>query len=125
MPWATTWTSWAVGIDGGDALGHDVDVLVLGRAVGVEEVAGEVDDRIALPSHADAGLASDLGDHGRLEVLLGGVAHELLDVGLGHGHGHTLLGLGDCELGAIEAVVLLGDHVERPSYFLVTMSRSM
>ena len=102
----------ALGVDGGDALGHDVDVLVLGRAVGVEEVAGEVDDGVALPGHADAGLMRDLGDHGRLEVLLGGVAHELLDVLLGHGDGHALLGLGNRELGAVQAVVLLGDHVE-------------
>ena len=89
-----------------------MDVLELGRAVGVEELAGEVDDGVALPCHADAGLAGDLGDDGRLEVLLGGVAHELVHVCLCDGYRHALLGLGDRELGAVQAVVLLGDHVE-------------
>ena len=86
--------------------------LVLGRAVGVEELAGQVDDGHTVPGHAHARLGGDLGDNGRLEVLLGGVAHELLDVTVGDGAGHALLGLGDGELGAVQAVVLLGHGVQ-------------
>ena len=94
------------------AAGAHVGDLVLGRTVGVEELAGQVDDGDAVPCHAHARLGSNLGDNGRLEVLLGGVTHELLDVAVGDGAGHTLLGLGDGELGAVQAVVLLGNGVQ-------------
>ena len=90
------------------AAGADVGDLVLGRTVGVEELAGQVDDGNAVPGHAHARLGGNLGDDGCLQVLLGGVAHELLDVIVGDGAGHALLGLGDSELGAVKAVVLLG-----------------
>ena len=86
--------------------------LVLGCAVGVEELAGQVDDGDAVPGHAHARLSGNLGDNGRLEVLLGGVAHELLDVTVGDGAGHALLGLRDSELGAVQTVVLLGHGIK-------------
>ena len=94
------------------ATGAHVGDLVLGRAVGVEELAGQVDDSDAVPGHAHARLSGNLGDNGRLQVLLGGVAHELLDVTVGDGAGHALLGLRDSELGAVQAVVLLGHGVQ-------------
>ena len=94
------------------AAGTDVGDLVLGRAVGVEELAGQIDDGDTVPGHAHARLGGNLGDNGRLEVLLGGVAHELLDVTVGDGAGHALLGLGNGELGAVQAVVLLGHGVQ-------------
>ena len=86
--------------------------LVLGCAVGVEELTGQVDDGDTVPGHAHARLGGNLGDNGRLEVLLGGVAHELLDVTVGDGAGHALLGLRDSELGAVQAVVLLGHGIK-------------
>ena len=94
------------------AAGTDVGDLVLGRTVGVEELAGQIDDGDAVPCHAHARLGGNLGDNGRLQVLLGGVAHELLDVTVGDGASHALLGLGDSELGAVQAVVLLGHGVQ-------------
>ena len=94
------------------ATGAHVGDLVLGCAVGVEELAGQVDDGDAVPGHAHARLGGNLGDNGRLEVLLSGVAHELLDVTVGDGTGHTLLGLRDSELGAVQAVVLLGHGIK-------------
>ena len=94
------------------ATGAHVGDLVLGCAVGVEELAGQVDDSDAVPGHAHARLSGNLGDNGRLQVLLGGVAHELLDVTVGDGAGHALLGLRDSELGAVQAVVLLGHGVQ-------------
>ena len=94
------------------AAGAHVGDLVLGCTVGVEELTGQVDDGDTVPGHAHARLGGNLGDNGRLEVLLGGVAHELLDVTVGDGAGHTLLGLGDGELGAVQAVVLLGHGVQ-------------
>ncbi len=91
--------------------GH-VDLLILGRAVGGEELAAHVDDRLAVPVHGQARVGGHGRDRGGLEVLLAGVAEELLDVFGRQGHGHALLGLGDGELGAVEALVLLGDGVE-------------
>ena len=84
----------------------------LGRAVGGEELAAHVHDGLAAPAHAQAGLLGDGGHDGRLEVLLAGVVHELVHVLGRQGHGHALLGLGDGELGAVEALVLLGHEVE-------------
>ena len=94
------------------ATGAHVGDLVLGCAVGVEELAGQVDDSDAVPGHVHARLGGNLGDNGRLQVLLGGVAHELIDVTIGDGAGHALLGLRDSELGAVQAVVLLGHGVQ-------------
>ena len=94
------------------AAGAYVGDLVLGRPVGVEELAGQVDDGDAVPGHAHARLGGNLGDNGRLQVLLGGVTHELIDVTIGDGAGHALLGLGDGELGAVKTVVLLGHGVQ-------------
>ena len=94
------------------AAGTDVGDLVLGRTVGVEELAGQIDDGDAVPCHAHARLGGNLGDNGSLQVFLGGVAHELLDVTVGDGASHALLGLGDSELGAVQAVVLLGHGIK-------------
>ena len=50
--------------------------------------------------------------HGRddlgLEVLFLGVAEELVHIFGGHVHGHALLGFGDRQFGAVQALVLLG-----------------
>ena len=94
------------------ATGAHVGDLVLGCAVRVEELAGQVDDGDAVPGHAHARLGGNLGDDGCLQVLLGGVAHELLDVTVGDGAGHALLGLGDGELGAVKTVVLFGHGIK-------------
>ena len=83
------------------ATGAHVGDLVFGCAVGVEELAGQVDDGDAVPGHAHARLGGNLGDNGSLQVFLGGVAHELLDVTVGDVASHALLGLGDSELGAV------------------------
>ena len=89
-----------------------MDVHVLRGAVAGEELAGEVDDGVAAPRDVDARILGDGGDDGGLEVLLSGIAHELVDVGGGKGHGHALLALGDGKLGAVEALVLLGHAIE-------------
>ena len=81
-------------------------------AVGVEELAGEVGNGLPLPGHDHAGL---LGDHGHavgLQVLGLGELDKLVCVLGGDHYGHTLLGLGDGQLGAVQAVVLLADGVE-------------
>ena len=98
-------------VRGGLARGHG-HARVLGRAVGVQELAAQGDDGGAVPVHGQARLGNDLGhDHGR-EVFPGGRGDELLRVLGRNDHGHALLGLGDGKLGAVQAVVLAGHGVE-------------
>ena len=87
--------------EGGQILLGDLHLGVLVGAVGVEEGAGEVGDGLALPAHDHAGLLCDHGHAVGLQVLALGVLNELVGV-LGSDHnGHTLLGLGDGQLGAV------------------------
>ena len=90
----------------------DVDVLVLLSAVGVQELAADVDDGLAVPHHVQALFLGDLCHGGGLKVLLGGDGDEFVHVLRGQSHSHTLLALADGQLGAVEAVILLGDLVQ-------------
>ena len=87
-------------------------VLVLGRAVAVEEVAAHVHDGGAVPLHAHARLFRDLGDGRGLEVLLVRERDERVHVLGRERHGHALLALGDGELRAVQALVLLRHLVQ-------------
>ena len=89
-----------------------MDLGALGCAVGVEELARDVDDLIPVPGHDQTRLGRHRGDNGCLEVLFASIAHELLDVLRGNSAGHALLGLGDGKLGAVKALVLLGDGIQ-------------
>ena len=85
---------------------------MLHRAVGVQKFPGQVCDGLALPGHDHAGA---LGDHGHLiglQVLLLGGGDELVRVLGGDHHRHTLLGLGDGQLSAVQALVLLAHRVQ-------------
>ena len=85
---------------------------VLRDAVGVQERAGQIDDRLAAPVHHQALLLGDDRNLRRLQVLLIGHLLEALDhVRLDHA-GHALLGLGDRQLGAVQALILLGHGVQ-------------
>ncbi len=95
----------------GALLGH-VHALVLGRAVGVKELAAHVHDGLAVPHHAQARLGRHSCHLGCLEVLLVSIADELGHVLGREGHGHALLALGDGQLSAVEALVLLRNLVE-------------
>ena len=92
--------------------GLDVHPGALGGAVGVQERAGDVDDVVAVPVHDQARLLGDGGDDRCLQVFLLGVAQELLHILGGHGAGHALLGFGDCQLGAVQAFILLGHGIQ-------------
>ena len=87
-------------------------VHMLGRAIRIEELAGQAHDRVAVPGHLEGLLLGDGGDDGGLQVLLTGVAQELVHILGGDGHGHALLGFGDRQLGAVQALVLLGHGVQ-------------
>ena len=86
-------------------------VHLLGRTIRVEELAAHVDDRIATPGHDDTWLLGDGRDDDRLDVLLVRIREEFIDILGSNGTRHALLALRDGELGAIEAIVLLGDAI--------------
>ena len=86
-------------------------VHLLGRTIRVEELTAHVDDRIATPGHDDTWLLGDGRDDDRLDVLLVRIREELVDILGSHGAGHTLLALRDGKLGAVQAIVLLGDAI--------------
>ena len=89
-----------------------MDVLVLLRTVGVQELTADVDDGHAVPHHVQALFLGDLCHGGRLKVFLGGNGDELVHILGGKGHSHALLALADGQLGAVQAVILLGDLVQ-------------
>ena len=90
----------------------DMHGLVLGSAVGGQELTGQIHDLVAVPGHHHARVLGHGGDHRGLEVLFAGVDQELVHVLGGHVHGHALLGFGDGQLGAVQALVFLGHGVE-------------
>jgi len=91
---------------------QDMHVHMLGRAVAGEEFAAQVDDGVAVPHHLHAAGIGDLRDGCGLEVLLRGKRDERIDVLGGQRHRHALLAFRDGKLGAIKAIVLLGNAVE-------------
>ena len=90
----------------------DMHHLMLRSAVGGEEFAGKVHDRVAVPHHRHARILGHGRDDLGLEVLFLGVAEELVHIFGGHVHGHALLGFGDRQFGAVKTLVLLGHLVE-------------
>ena len=86
--------------------------LVLGSAVGGQELTGQIRDLVAVQGHHHARVLGHGGDHRGFEVLFAGVGQELVHVLGGHVHGHALLGFGDGQLGAVQALVFLGHGVE-------------
>jgi len=95
------------GLRGGDRGGGR-----LGDPVGVQEVAGDVDDPLAAPLHDQASGVGDVGHGDGLEVFAAGGGEEGRDI-LGMQHdGHALLGFGQGDLRAVETVVLQRHAVE-------------
>ena len=92
-------------------VGHG-DAGMLLRAVGIQEFPAQVNDGRALPGHAQARLGGDLRHHGGLQVLVIGRLQEGFYILGGQHHGHALLGLGNGQLGAVQAVILLGHAVQ-------------
>ena len=90
----------------------DRNIGVLHGTVGGQEVAGEVGDGVALPVHDHAVLVGDGCHHVGLQILTGGGSDEGIHILGGYHHGHTLLRLGDGDLRAVEAFVLLADGIQ-------------
>ena len=79
---------------------------LLGRAVGIEELAGDVDDDAPVPAHHQPLFLRDFGHHRGFEVFLVRQRHERIHIFGCEYHGHALLRFGNGQLGAVEAVVL-------------------
>ena len=91
---------------------EDVHVGVALGTVGVQELAGEVDDGLAVPEFAHALFLGNGGNDRSFEVFLGSVLHKGLGILGSDSHGHTLLALGDGQLGAVQTLVFLGDLIQ-------------
>ena len=85
---------------------------MLRSAIGGEEFAGQVHDRVAIPDHRHTRIFGHGCDDLGFEVLFLGVAKELVHILRSHIHGHTFLRFGNRKLGAVQTFVLLGYLVE-------------
>ena len=85
---------------------------MLCTAVGVKEVTGNVRDHLAVPGHAQTIEIGDLCDNDSLQVFACSGSDEGVYVLGTDNDCHTLLRLGDGQLGAVQTVVLLGYCVE-------------
>ena len=81
-------------------------------AVGVEERTGDVYNLLASPGKDKSGLCRNLSDRNSLEVLLVGKCKHRRNVLLVHNNRHTLLGLGDGKLRAVQTRILLRNLVQ-------------
>ena len=95
-----------------DNMTADAGVDVLFRAVGVEEVAAQIGDLVAVPAHDEPRRLRYLGKHGRFEVFGGGDRKEALHVFGTDDDSHSLLRFGDRKLGAVKTFVFLGNEVK-------------
>ena len=80
--------------------------MLLG-AVGVQELAGQIDDESAVPGHAQSCFFSDRRDNGGFEVFARSIFAEFLRILLCDDYRHALLGFGNRQLGAVKALVFL------------------
>ena len=80
---------------------------MLGAAIGVEEITGNIDNLDAVPGHAQAVLVGNGCDNNSLDILLGSCGNKGVYVLCTDNDSHALLRLGDSQLGAVQTVVLL------------------
>ena len=85
---------------------------MLFRTVGIQEFAGEIDDRSAVPCHAQALGIGRLCNDGRQQIFLCSRCHECVHILGRNDNCHTLLRLGDRELRTVQTVILSGHCVE-------------
>ena len=97
------------------ARGDDVDVLF--RAVGIKELAADVDDLLSVPRHREARIVLDDGDLHGAEVFFLRERDERVGVLCFDDDGHSLLRFADGEFRSVEAVVFLrhGVKIDRKS----------
>ena len=92
--------------------GRDSGLRCLGNTVGIEEGTADIHHPVTPPVHGQAGIRLDHCHRRGFQVFLRGSGNEFFHVlGIQH-HGHTLLGLGDCQFGAVQTIVFLGHAVQ-------------
>ena len=80
--------------------------------VRIEEVTGQVDDRLPSPVHHKSRLLRHRRDDRGLEIFLVRILHEFLYVFFVDNNCHSLLGLGDRDFRPVKSRILLRDLVE-------------
>ena len=76
-------------------------VNVLGAAIGVEEITGNIHDLNTVPGHAQAVLVGNGGYDNSLDILLGSCGNKGVYVLCTDNDSHALLRLGDGQFGAV------------------------
>ena len=85
---------------------------VLLRAVGIEELAGQIDNRHALPRHAQTGFGGHFRHDGRFKVLAVCRRKERINILRRKHNRHPFLRFGNRQLRAVQTVVLLRHFVQ-------------
>ena len=97
-------------LKGSGSYSLNVDVLL--RTVGVEELTADVHDGLSIPMHHQSGLCLDLCNGASLQVLRLSEREECINIFFFNDNGHTLLRLTDRKLGAVQSLILLGNCVQ-------------
>ena len=95
-----------------DIIIRDRRSRVLLRAVGIEELAGQIDNRHALPRHAQTGFGGHFRHDGRFKVLAVCRRKERVNILRRKHNRHPLLRFGNRQLRAVQTVVLLRHFVQ-------------
>ena len=81
-------------------------------SVGIQECTGNIDDLFSSPGEYQTRVLGYDCNFGCLQVLFCGIFQELLTVFRVDDNGHTLLGLGDGDLGSVEAGIFFRYFVQ-------------
>ena len=81
---------------------------MLFRAVGIEELPGQIHDRVSVPGHPEPGLFGDHRDRSRLQVLERRQSAEPVRIRAFDHDGHPFLRLGNGQFGPVQSLVFLG-----------------
>ena len=92
--------------------GQNMNIGMALGTVGVQELAGKVHDGNAVPVLAHPLFLGNGSNHGGFQVFLIGKGNELFGILSGNGNSHALLAFADSQLGAVQALVLLGNFVQ-------------
>ena len=85
---------------------------MFGGSVGVEELSGNIDYIVAVPEHGKSRFFGHSRYYGSFKVLIVSQLAETVNVFFRHNHSHPLLGLADCEFGAIQPFILFRHFIQ-------------
>ena len=82
------------------------------RAVGIQESTADIYDHLVSPVHDQALFFHNLSDNNRLQVFFLYIFHHFLKVVRVQHNCHTLLGLGNSKLRAVQTGIFLRNHIQ-------------